>query len=76
MKRESSPTLTQTNQGLVSHGGVNGTFVLLAIFIVTKCCTVKWEGSAFVAPVMWLLAASQQGTGVSWILQLIQSATG
>ena len=33
--------LTYTNQGLVSHGGVYGTFVLLVIFIVTKCCTLE-----------------------------------
>lgn len=60
MKRESSPTLTQTNKGLVSHGGVNETFVLVAIFIVTKCCSVEREGSAFVALVMWLFAASHR----------------
>lgn len=42
MERELSLALAHTNHDLVTHGGVDGTFVLLAIFILTKRYTLEW----------------------------------
>lgn len=56
------PALTQTNQGFVSLGGADGILILLAVFIVTKCCVVVGKESASMALAMCLFSVSHRGS--------------